>query len=165
MRHLKILIGLMLIASTALAGNNVEIRFNYPDNVIYIGVENTVEVWIENDDSIHAMSLGLEFSGYDGVVNWNESYGNRPPFNEEGDAVGSFGGTMVSNTDNFSDSDLPDSIVFGGICVQCVWIISFSRRPENGCFTRFMTVRLRPIFMAAPMWEHIIPVALGNAFR
>jgi len=115
MRHLKILIGLMLIASTALAGNNVEIHFNYPDNVIYIGVENTVEVWIENDDSIHAMSLGLEFSGYEGIVNWNESYGNKPPLNEEGDAVDGFGETLLSNTAGFSDSDLPDSIVFGGV--------------------------------------------------
>ncbi len=105
----------MLIASTALAGNNVEIHFNYPADNIFIGVENTAEIWIENDDSIYGMSLALEFSGYDGVVNWNQSYGNKAPFNEEGDAVGGFGGTLVSNTSDFYNGDLPDSIIFGGV--------------------------------------------------
>jgi PKD repeat protein len=114
MRHLKILIVLMLIASTALAGNNVEIRFNYPDNVIYVGVENTVEIWIENDDSLYGMSLGLMFFGYDGTVDWDEGYGNSSPLNEEGDAVDAFGGVISSDVNNFYDSELPDSILFGG---------------------------------------------------
>jgi len=194
MRYLKILIGLMLIASTALAGNNVEIRFNYPDNVIYVGVENTVEVWIENDDSLYAMSLGLEFSGYDGMVNWNKSYGNKPPFNEEGDAVGGFGGSLVSNTDDFDDSDLPDSIIFGGaylliqgdcippgtlrLCYTLKFTIPegqplgsmcvdniFFRLVENGCFMIITITKSLPIFRAASTWEPIMPAVPKPVFQ
>ena len=73
MRQFKIMILplLVLISATAYAAGNVEIHFNYPDDSIYIGITNKMEVWIENDDTIAAMSLGLEFSGYGGVVTWD----------------------------------------------------------------------------------------------
>jgi PKD repeat protein len=120
MRYLKILIVLVLMASTALAGNNVVIHFNYPSDSIFIGVDNKVEIWIENDDSIYGMSLGLMFSGYDGTVDWDESYGNKPPLNEHGDAIDAFAANITTDFSNFYDSDLPDSILFGGTFIPGV---------------------------------------------
>ena len=92
MRRYGFLILLMplLISAVAYAGNNVEIHFNYPDDSIYVGITNTLEIWIENDDTIKAMSLGLEFSGYSGIVTWDAGYGSNPPMNMEGDAVDVF---------------------------------------------------------------------------
>ena len=46
MKFLKILMGIMLISIQAFASGNVEIHFNYPEDVVYTGATNTMEIWI-----------------------------------------------------------------------------------------------------------------------
>jgi PKD repeat protein len=122
MRQFKIviLLMLMLISITAYAGNNVVIHFNYPADTVYVGIANTLEIYIENDDVINAMSLGLEFSGYSGIITWNSGYGSVPPMNVEEAGLDAFAnGVMIAYGDLF-DSYLPDSILFGGVMMPTI---------------------------------------------
>ena len=64
MKVLRFLPGLLLIAGFLYADNNIEVHFNYPADTVFIGEINTVEFWIENDDTLQGMTLGFEFSGY-----------------------------------------------------------------------------------------------------
>ena len=114
MRVFTVLLCMGLLFSTVQAANNVEIHFNYPADTVYVGVANKLEIWIENDVTITGKSLALEFSGYAGQVDWNGSYGNRAPLNEENDAFEAFPGLAI-NYGNLYDNYLPDSILFGGI--------------------------------------------------
>jgi PKD repeat protein len=116
MKLAKFLLCLMLLASTGYAANDVEIHFNYPDDNIYVGATNKLEIWIENDVLVEATSIGLEFSDYSGLVNWNSVYGNHPPLNEENDAFEAFTGISIKYG-NLYDGNLPDSILFGGVAL------------------------------------------------
>jgi len=117
MKKLIILFCLMLLADAALAGYNVVVHVNYPKDTVFIGVSNFLEVWIENDDSIWGMSLGFECSNYSGTVDWDQNYGNNPPFNKENDAANAFT-DFLYNLRSWDDLALPDSMLMGGIYIQ-----------------------------------------------
>jgi hypothetical protein len=113
MRLIKILLfGLLLVAYPALAADNVEIHFNYPMDTIFIGATNTMQIWVESDDSIKGMSLGFEMNGYTGMVIWDLSFGNRPPVNSVDKWMRGFsvGGVLHYG---MGDSYLPDSVLMG----------------------------------------------------
>jgi hypothetical protein len=113
MRLLKILLfGLLLVSYPALAADNVEIHFNYPQDTIFIGATNTMQIWVASDDSIKGISLGFEMSGYSGMVVWDLSFGDRPPVNRVDEWMRGFTfGGVVSY--GMSDSYLPDSVLMG----------------------------------------------------
>jgi PKD repeat protein len=120
MKKLMLVVGLFFIASICIAANNVEIHFNYPRDTIYMGHTNRVEYWIENDDTIRGLALGMEYdlsdeTLYDSIsVIWDSLYGNNPPmYIERG--VGQ--NSMVYLFDSYFDFShifLPDSLCTGG---------------------------------------------------
>jgi len=93
---------------------NVEVRLNGggPDNYVILDTVNTLEFVITNDAELSGMSLGFEFD-WDAsfTVNWDDSYGNHPPVNEENDAVGAM--TMF-NVNGLLDDVSPDTVLWGG---------------------------------------------------
>ena len=112
MKIIKIIIGLLLISSTAIAAYNIEVHINYPTDTVYIGSYNQLEIWIENDTRLNGMSLGLEFDTYSGTIIWDPDYGDIPPAQIENDAIGNL--SYIFNPLGFEDNLLPDSILFGG---------------------------------------------------
>ena len=101
---------------------NITVRFNGGGalNKLYIGVENKLEILIENFNYVKAASLGFEFSCTAGLsgFDWVSGYGDLPEndipsyvVKEHDDA---FWGTDVWG--NYADvTKYPDSILVGGI--------------------------------------------------
>lgn len=119
MKHLSIIVACLLFSAVPLfSADNVEIHLNYPYDTAFIGSNNTLEIWIENDSKLYAMSLGFEISGYNGVLQWNTSYGNHAPINiDHEDAQEAFLDTLMASYSNLTDSSLPDSLLIGGISI------------------------------------------------
>jgi PKD repeat protein len=115
MKVLRFLTGMLLMASFLYADYNIEIHFNYPAETVFIGEINTVEFWIENDDTLQGMTLGFEFSGYAGTIAWDSLYGSNPPLNiEDPDAVDAFLGGVAVITYGLNAGTPEDTILLGG---------------------------------------------------
>jgi PKD repeat protein len=112
MKILKILLGLMLLSIPAFASGNVEIHFNYPQDTIFVGGTNTMEIWIQNDENIEALSLAFELSGYAGTIIWDESYGADPPFGRHND--GDISLHLATDSSFLKDQELPDVVWLAG---------------------------------------------------
>jgi Dockerin type I domain len=112
MKLIKILVMLLLISNLAVAANNVEVRFNNGTDTIFIGARNTMEIWIENDETLQGMVLSFEFASYSGQIIWDTTYGNNAPVNGENDMIGAYS-RLNSNTHGFDDTYLTDSIEIG----------------------------------------------------
>lgn len=96
---------------------DVSVHFNGGSDVVYIGEDNILEVYITNSMPVQGMTIGLEFSNSIGAFELVTPYGNRPTIGgdlyimEHGDAIGMFagGGYLRANLDS-----LPGKILFGG---------------------------------------------------
>jgi len=115
MKALRILMCMLAMAGILYAEDNVEIHINYPADTVFIGETNTIEFWIENDDTLLGMTLGFEFSGYAGAVVWDSLYGSNPPLNIDApEAVDAFMSGITSLFAGYQDSTLQDSLLIGG---------------------------------------------------
>jgi hypothetical protein len=112
MKILKILLGVLLISSMALASNNVELHINYPADTAYIGVTNKVEIFIGNDQQLSALSLAFSFSGYEGDIIWIDP---NDPFTPENDAVD--GLSTYYSQKGAEDLNLPDTLMLAGLSI------------------------------------------------
>jgi hypothetical protein len=113
MKILKFLLAVMLISSLAMSATDIEVHINYPSDSVYIGSYNKLEIWIENTDTILAMSLGFEYSGTAGTIMWDLDYGIIPPANIENDARGVW--QWIQQNRGFEDNALPDTLLVGGV--------------------------------------------------
>ena len=111
---------LFLIVSSFTSANgafDVSVHFNGGSDVLYIGEDNTLEVYITNSLPVEGMTLGFEFSNSAGSFELVTPYGSRPtppsaPYvMEHGDAIDNFVGIGYLHV---SVTKLPDSIMFGG---------------------------------------------------
>jgi hypothetical protein len=83
-------------------------QFIFPDNW------NTLEIWIENDVYLAALTLGFEITWTDsGSLTWDMSYGNYPPVMFSSEAVSSF--NIILEADNDFDQASPDHLVLWGV--------------------------------------------------
>jgi len=111
------------LAAVSLAQTgDVTVQFNGggADNKVYIGEENTLQIFIKNPGgAIVAMSLGFGFSSDVSGFYWRTPYGNRPipgPYSpstyvqEYYDAVNTF----MDNGLSFNRLFLPDAFLIGG---------------------------------------------------
>lgn len=94
---------------------DVEIRLNGGTNVAYIGENNIVEIWIENDATLLSMILGLEFDITGVSYQFNPAYGTFGYINPEGNAVGAF--NLFHGEIAFMDDFSYDSIVIGAAAI------------------------------------------------
>jgi PKD repeat protein len=152
MKILKILLGVLLISSMALASNNVEIHINYPADTAYIGVSNKVEIWIENDQALSAFSLAFSFWGpYEGEIIWEDAFS---PFTPENDAVGALN-THYAAT-GIDDMTLPDIFMQIGIYFPVGG--EGTALPPNSaraCYYKYFTI---------PAGENIGEICVDNYF-
>ena len=109
MRVFLILLCIGILCTGAQASNNVEIHFNYPADTIFIGAVNTMEIWIENDIEIEALSLALLMTGDNNQFIWNTSYGSDGVL-AVNDALSGFGSAHLNPMFQY-DQYLPDSII------------------------------------------------------
>ena len=108
MRVCFILLCIGLLFTGAQASNNVEIHFNYPADTIFIGTNNTMEIWIENDFQLGFFSMALELTSDITQIEWNSEYGSGG-IQAVNDAVNAFS-NFVLNPTFMSGSDVPDTI-------------------------------------------------------
>ena len=111
------LFAVLLVQANAYAQFDVSVHFNGGSDVVYIGEDNILEVYITNSSPVEGMTVGFEFSNSAGSFELVSPYGTRPPapnasfIMEHGDAIDKFAGIghllVVTNR-------LPDSILFGG---------------------------------------------------
>ena len=108
----------IMTSVVALAAFDVSVHFNGGSDVVYIGEDNILEVYLTNETAIAAMSLGLNFSNSAGAFQLVTPYGTRPqapaaPYiMEHGDANIMFPG-VLGLLGNFSLA--PNDILFGGV--------------------------------------------------
>jgi hypothetical protein len=95
---------------------DVSITLNGGANVAYIGETNTIEFRFVNHSALYGMTLPFEFS-IGRNYQFDASYGNYPPVNEEGDAVDRFSDLIVTSR---IDNNGMDSLVLSGFAYH-VW--------------------------------------------
>jgi PKD repeat protein len=95
---------------------DVTVQFNGggADNKVYIGEENTLQIFITNADGpLFGISLGFSFTSAVPGFSWKTPYGNKPAgpkyIQEWGDAVGAMDGML-----KFTYTSLPDMFLIGG---------------------------------------------------
>jgi hypothetical protein len=116
MKLTNIIIGVLLLAGMAMADNDVVVHVNYPHDEFYIGAANLIEIWIENDIELGAFSLGFEFSGYSGQIDWMLDYGSQEPalfelkMSEQWDVE-------VATQFSMDDNVLDDSVLVAGVAI------------------------------------------------
>ena len=79
-----LLLSIIFIAvsiSPCLAGYEVKIHVNNPSDTVFADAMNTVEIWIENDLPLAAMTLPFAFSTNSGTLSWVSPYGSLPTAN------------------------------------------------------------------------------------
>ncbi|MFW9817949.1 MAG: dockerin type I repeat-containing protein [Candidatus Thorarchaeota archaeon] len=91
-------------------GNDVSVHLNGGEDVVYIGEDNILEIWIANDANLYSFSFGFEINFANGL-SWAMDYGDSPPVNRENRATD---GPYLLNTHDF-DNVSPDHILMGGI--------------------------------------------------
>jgi len=99
---------------------DVTIRLNGGADVAYIGETNAIEIWITNEQPLMSMSMGFEYTIERDYI-FDTTYGNYPPFNEEGDAIGTFDiiKQVLSEIDNDGiDSTFITGLTFGSVRLQ-----------------------------------------------
>jgi hypothetical protein len=115
------LIATLIIAALAFAAGtaafasgvgDVEIRLNGCANMAFIGLPNTVEIWIKNDANLDSMRLGFEFDIGRNFL-FNPAWGSHGYVNEEGDAVGVWNVNGLG-VDPYIDNVNPDQILLYG---------------------------------------------------
>ncbi|MGB5139831.1 MAG: hypothetical protein WBP29_14960, partial [Candidatus Zixiibacteriota bacterium] len=112
------LIVIAFTSAAAFGAFDVSVHFNGGSDVVYIGEDNILEVYITNGFPIEGMSLGLHFSNSAGPFEFVTPYGSRPNpprdqyIMEHGDAIDNFGfgGNLLANF-----SLAPNDILFGGV--------------------------------------------------
>ena len=81
----------LLLPQLCFAGDNVSIHLNNGADKVYIGQWNTLEIWIENDNSVSAMDLSFNINWNPSVtIQWDLGYGDFPPLQRYGRAVDAF---------------------------------------------------------------------------
>lgn len=96
---------------------NVIIRFNGgdPNNKIYIGQKNRMDILIANDMPLWGMSLGFKFTCLSGTLNWVEGYGSVPEVWPDSAILRRHGDGITGFADNLSLTTAPsDSVLLGG---------------------------------------------------
>ncbi|MCX6833131.1 MAG: PKD domain-containing protein [candidate division Zixibacteria bacterium] len=95
---------------------DITVQFNGggADNKVYIGEENTLQIFITNADGpLFGISLGFSFTSAVPGFSWKTPYGNKPAgpkyIQEWGDAVGAMDGVL-----KFTYTSLPDMFLIGG---------------------------------------------------
>jgi hypothetical protein len=112
---------------------NVHVYLNGGDNVAYIGQTNTIEFWIENDATVHGMSIGFEFD-IQVAFQFDPNHGGAGHYvQEHGKAVGAFDMMtgLMEVTGGMNDLN-PDSLYFGGSTYPGTGIAS---GPLELCYT------------------------------
>ncbi len=146
MRANSILAALLVLVTSAISYGafDVSVHFNGGSDVVYIGEDNILEIYIENSEIIHSMSLGLEFTNSVGGFELVSPYGTRPvpPLNqyimEHGNSIGSFGSGSGLLANLLS---LSDSILFGGVTSVPDTATGLAAHPVSTlCFT--MKIRI-----------------------
>jgi PKD repeat protein len=108
----------LLFAAVSLAQTgDVTVQFNGggADNKVFIGEENTLQIFITNADGpLMGISLGFSFTSAVPGFSWKTPHGNKPagPFKyvqEWGDALGAMDGNL-----KFTSTSLPDTFLIGG---------------------------------------------------
>jgi hypothetical protein len=104
----------LLLSANAFADGQGNVDVYADGNLtIYLGETTTLEYYCTNDAVIAGLSLGYEFSWNVALsVAWNMGYGNKPPVNEEGDAVGAM--TLLFAVTNLLTGVSPDTVLYGG---------------------------------------------------
>ncbi len=111
----------LVTAAVSFGAYDVSVHFNGGSDVVYIGEDNLLEIYITNERPLRAMSLGFEFRNLAGSFDLVTPYGNKPlpprPFyvQEHGDAVdrlAGFGGLHMAV------HKVPDSVLFGGFSLD-----------------------------------------------
>ena len=102
------------VGSAAFASGvgDVEIRLNGCANMAFVGLPNTVEIWIKNDANLDSMNLAFEFDIGRNFI-FNPAYGSHGYVNEEGDAVGVWNMNGLG-VDPYIDNINPDQILLYG---------------------------------------------------
>ena len=138
MKFINIIIGVLLLTGLAVADNDVVVHVNYPDDQFIIGAVNMVEIWIENDVTVSGLSLGFEFSGYSGQIDWKLDYGTDQsmPVLWEG-ALAEVFSIEVANTFSMDDSYLPDSLLIGGVTITDAFL---TPGPSRKCLTMLIRI-------------------------
>lgn len=111
------LFAVLLVQTNANAQFDVSIHFNGGSDVVYIGEDNILEIYITNAQPIASMTLGFELKNLGGSFDLVSPYGNRPlapkplVIQEHGDAVGRLAAAGGMHVNVLS---IPDSILIGG---------------------------------------------------
>ena len=91
---------------------DVEVHLNGGDDVAYIGVANTVEFWIMNDEKLAEMSLGFEFS-IGRTYQFDANHGGSSKYvKAEGNAVGCW--DLMFDEVQLINNTTPDTLGFRG---------------------------------------------------
>lgn len=104
-------------SASSFAAFDVSVHFNGGSDVLYIGEDNILEIYITNSLPVEGMTLGFEFSNSSGSFELVTPYGSRPNLPEaqcimeHGDAVDKFVGVGYLRANL---SLLPGKILFGG---------------------------------------------------
>ncbi len=119
MRANSILAALLVLVTSAISYGafDVSVHFNGGSDVVYIGEDNILEIYITNDQELAGMTLAFAFSCSGGSFDLVSPYGNRPRppkpqyFQEEGDALERLASSGGMHANILA---VPDSILIGG---------------------------------------------------
>ena len=114
---LFIFAAIIMTSAVALAAFDVSVHFNGGSDVVYIGEDNILEVYVTNSEPFEAMTFGFELKNLAGTFDLVTPYGNKPDapkpkyIQEHGDALGTMTalGGLHANI-----LKVPDSMLFGG---------------------------------------------------
>jgi hypothetical protein len=93
------------------------------DNQVFIGENNRLEYWMQNDDPLAAATVGFFFSTDAGTFSFNTGYGHRPPapsgaqvlkIEDPGAMPPAVWGIAYAPTSIAGTASLPGSILLGG---------------------------------------------------
>jgi hypothetical protein len=87
------------------------VHLNGGDDVAYIGEINTLEIWMANDVQLQEMTPAVEIT-FAIALSWEMAYGNVPPVNEEGRAIGRWDLQFIVTQD--FDNISPDHLMLYG---------------------------------------------------
>jgi len=112
---------------------DVSLSLNSGDNVAYLARSNTLEISIANDEILEAMVMSYKISSPVTQFIWDMEYGNIPPVNEHGRAIGRWDLTQGLNPETDFDSISPEYFKIWG---AAFWIeYGLPSGPHELCYT------------------------------